>query len=61
MYQGNLQICIGMPWEKKLVSVEKFWEAPWTTETKHVLVKPKGFTKTLLFINSAGVVYFYAI
>ena len=31
---------------KKQVSVEKFWEAPWSAETKHVLVNPKRFTKT---------------
>ena len=31
---------------KKQVSVEKFWEAPWSTKTKHVLVNPKRFTKT---------------
>jgi hypothetical protein len=31
---------------KKKVLVDKFWEDPWSTETKHVLVNPKGFTKT---------------
>ncbi len=31
---------------KKRVLVDKFWEDPWSTETKHVLVNPKGFTKS---------------
>jgi hypothetical protein len=39
---------------KKKVLVDKFWEDPWSTKTKHVLVNPKGVTKTC---NAAGVVY----
>ena len=26
--------------------MDKFWEDPWSTKTKHVLVNPKGVTKT---------------
>ena len=33
-------------WEKKTSFGRKFWEAPWSAETKHVLVNPKRFTKT---------------
>jgi hypothetical protein len=32
--------------QKKRVLVDKFWEDPWSTKTKHVLVNPKGVTKT---------------
>jgi len=32
--------------EKKTSFGRKFWEAPWSAETKHVLVNPKRFTKT---------------
>ncbi len=31
---------------KKKVLVDKFWEDPLSTKTKHVLVNPKGVTKT---------------
>ena len=31
---------------KKKVLVDKFWEDPWSAETKNVLVNPKRFTKT---------------
>ncbi len=34
-------------WEKTSFG-GKFWEAPWSTETKHVLVNPKRLTKTWL-------------
>ena len=45
---------------KQNVLVDKFWEDPWSAETKPVLVNPKGFTKTCFitaFCNVAGVVY----
>jgi hypothetical protein len=32
--------------KKKEVLVDKFWEDPWSTKTKHVLVNPKEVTKT---------------
>ncbi len=43
--------------EKKTSFGRKVLGGPTSTETKHVLVNPKTFSKTLLFHNATGVVY----